>query len=143
MTQTSGQSGVGSDDYHQRGGHTARFMSRPREDDVLAEHIERGHWLIQIASTIRNLDDFRVWRAERNTWIWTTAEALERWHGPEIADSVRRSPSHPALTEEWRSDVLTEELARVNRVLARLYELELAEDPARRATFRASQRQVG
>lgn len=81
-------------------------------------------------------------RAERNTWIWTTAEALERWHGPEIADSVRHSPGQSALADGWRS-VLTDELARVNRVLARLYELELAEDPARRATLRAAQTPVG
>jgi hypothetical protein len=115
-------------------------MSLSREDNALAEHIERGHRLIQAATTLRSLEDFRVWRAERNTWIWTTAEALERWHGPEIADSVRHSPSQSALTDEWLS-VLTDELARVNRVLARLYELELAGDPARRVTWRASQRQ--
>ena len=114
-------------------------MSRPPDDDALAEHIERGHGLIRDAATIQSLEDFRVWRSERNTWIWTTAEALERWHGPEIAESVRHSPGHPALTEEWRSDVLTDELARVNRVLARLYELELAADPARRATLRAAE----
>lgn len=113
-------------------------MSRPREDDALAEHIERGHRLIQAATTIQSLDDFRVWRAERNTWIWTTAEALERWHGPEIAESVRRSPGQPALTDEWRNSALTDGLARVNRVLARLYELELAADPARRASLEAA-----
>jgi hypothetical protein len=140
MLRASGSDAAPDDDYHQRGEHTARFMSLSREDDVLAEHIERGHRLIRDATTIRNLDDFRVWRAERNTWIWTTAEALERWHGPEIADSIRHSPGQPTLTEEWRSDALTDELARVNRVLARLYELELAEDPARRATLRAAQR---
>ncbi len=115
-------------------------MTRPRKDDPLVEHIERGHRLIQAATTIQNLDDFRVWRAERNTWIWTTAEALERWHGPEIAESVRHSPTQPATTDEWRSDALTDELTRVNRVLARLYELELAADPARRATLKAAQK---
>lgn len=105
-------------------------MSRPQDEDLLVEHIERGHRLIRAATTIQSLEDFRVWRAERNTWIWTIAEALERWHGPEIAESVRRSPSHPALTDEWRDSVLTGELARVNRVLARLYELELAARPS-------------
>ena len=104
-------------------------MSRPREDDPLAEHIERGHRLIRAATAIQSLEDFRVWRAERNTWIWTTAETLERWHGPEIAESVRNSPSQPATTDEWRDNALTEELARVNQVLARLYELELAARP--------------
>jgi hypothetical protein len=105
-------------------------MSRPQDDDLLAEHIERGHRLIRAATTIQSLEDFRVWRAERNTWIWTTAEALERWHGPEIAESVRHSPGQPATTDGWRDNALTDELARVNRVLARLYELELAARPS-------------
>jgi hypothetical protein len=124
MIQSDGSHAAGGDDYHHRGGHPARLMSRPHEDDALAEHIERGHRLIRAATGLQSLEDFRVWRSQRNTWIWTTAEGLERWHGPEIAESVRRSPGHPALTEDWRSDVLSDELARINRVLALLYDLE-------------------
>lgn len=94
-------------------------MGSPARDSPLFEHARRGQRLIQAAATIESQEDFRVWRAERNDWIWTTAEALERWHGPEIAEAIRHAPGQPALTGDWRR-LLPLELARVDQALETL-----------------------
>jgi hypothetical protein len=98
-------------------------MSSSREDPSLAEHIQRGQRLIETAAAIESQDDFLVWRSDRNRWIWMTAEALERWHGPETANALRHAPGQPAPSSHWRR-VLPLEISRVHHALEILSELD-------------------
>jgi hypothetical protein len=97
-------------------------MSSTREVRTLSEHIEQGHQLVHAATVVESQDDFRVWRADRNTWVWRTAEALEREHGPEIAERVRHGTARRVLEDGW-SGAHSDEVTRVRRALKALYEL--------------------
>jgi len=95
-------------------------MDSAREDLALSEHIQRGQHLIRAAGAIGSQDDFRVWRANRNTWIWTTSEALERWRGEEVAHSVREAASRSDFAANWQR-ILPDEIARVRQALGALW----------------------
>lgn len=97
-------------------------MDSPREVRSLAELLERGRRLIESAAKVRDGDDFRVWRANRNTWIWSAAEALEARHEGSRAQALRGLATVHDPTSAWHA-VLPAELMRVREALVVLREL--------------------